>query len=92
MSERPIRNSIERCLATMRGGLDEFYERFGQETALADNFARAVVLIANSKGRVIVSGIGKSGHIGRKIAATLASTGTPAFTRAGSRLLMPIIA
>ena len=42
-------------------------------------FAQAVELIRNAKGRVIVTGLGKSGHIGRKIAATLASTGTPAF-------------
>ena len=42
-------------------------------------FAAAVDLIRNAKGRVIVTGLGKSGHIGRKIAATLASTGTPAF-------------
>ncbi|MBS3936380.1 MAG: KpsF/GutQ family sugar-phosphate isomerase [Sulfuritalea sp.] len=43
------------------------------------SFARAVGLILACHGRVIVSGIGKSGHIGRKIAATLASTGTPAY-------------
>ena len=42
-------------------------------------FLRALDLILNCRGRVIVSGMGKSGHIGRKIAATLASTGTPAF-------------
>lgn len=42
-------------------------------------FLKALELILNCRGRVIVSGIGKSGHIGRKIAATLASTGTPAF-------------
>ncbi|MDR2451561.1 MAG: KpsF/GutQ family sugar-phosphate isomerase [Candidatus Accumulibacter sp.] len=42
-------------------------------------FLRALALILNCRGRVIVSGIGKSGHIARKIAATLASTGTPAF-------------
>ncbi len=42
-------------------------------------FLQALALILNCKGRVIVSGIGKSGHIGRKIASTLASTGTPAF-------------
>ncbi len=42
-------------------------------------FLQALSLILNCRGRVIVSGIGKSGHIGRKIAATLASTGTPAF-------------
>lgn len=43
-----------------------------------DAFFEAVTLMANAKGRVIVSGMGKSGHIGTKIAATLASTGTPA--------------
>ncbi|WJR79428.1 KpsF/GutQ family sugar-phosphate isomerase [Bradyrhizobium sp. NP1] len=42
-------------------------------------FAEAVELIRQAKGRVIVTGLGKSGHIGRKVAATLASTGTPAF-------------
>ena len=45
---------------------------------LDDAFVRALRLILTAKGRIIVSGIGKSGHIGRKIAATLASTGTPA--------------
>ena len=48
---------------------------------IADNpgFAKALDLVLACKGRVIVSGVGKSGHIGGKIAATLASTGTPAF-------------
>lgn len=44
-----------------------------------DNFDRAVALIMACSGKVIVTGVGKSGHIGAKIAATLASTGTPAF-------------
>lgn len=44
-----------------------------------DNFVRAVRLMLQCRGRVVVSGIGKSGHIARKIAATMASTGTPAF-------------
>lgn len=48
------------------------------EERLGDPFARAVELIARSHGRVIVAGMGKSGLIGRKIAATLTSTGTPA--------------
>ncbi len=43
------------------------------------NFEKAVDLIYNSKGRVVVTGMGKSGLVGKKIAATLASTGTPAF-------------
>lgn len=46
---------------------------------LDDNFDRACELILSCKGRVVVTGMGKSGHIGNKIAATLASTGTPAF-------------
>ena len=46
---------------------------------LDDNFIRAVALILQCKGRVVVSGMGKSGHIGGKIASTFASTGTPAF-------------
>jgi arabinose-5-phosphate isomerase len=49
------------------------------EERLAESFARAVLLIADSRGRVIVAGVGKSGLIGRKIAATLTSTGTPAY-------------
>ena len=48
------------------------------EERLSDDFARAVQMIAQSTGRVIVAGVGKSGLIGRKIAATLTSTGTPA--------------
>lgn len=46
---------------------------------LDDNFIRAVQLMLECRGRVVVTGMGKSGHIGGKIAATLASTGTPAF-------------
>ncbi len=53
------------ALATLGGALD-------------DSFARAVTRMLEARGRVIVSGIGKSGHVARKIAATLASTGTPA--------------
>ena len=48
-------------------------------TSMAETFARATKLMAGAQGRVIVTGIGKSGHVGRKIAATLASTGTPAY-------------
>lgn len=48
-------------------------------TKLDDQFIKAVDLILNCKGRVVVTGMGKSGHIANKIAATLASTGTPAF-------------
>src|SRR5512139_1143537 len=49
------------------------------EDRIGGDFLAALALILNCHGRVIVSGIGKSGHIARKIAATLASTGTPAY-------------
>lgn len=48
-------------------------------SGLGPAFASAVDLIRHAKGRLIITGLGKSGHIGRKIAATFASTGTPAF-------------
>ena len=47
-------------------------------TRIDDDFLRAVTLLLDCRGRAVVSGVGKSGHIGRKLAATLASTGTPA--------------
>ena len=46
---------------------------------LSDNFNRACEICLACQGRIVVTGMGKSGHIGSKIAATLASTGTPAF-------------
>src|SRR5690606_20410750 len=51
----------------------------GLEARIDENFARACRLVLACTGRVVVSGMGKSGHVARKIAATLASTGTPAF-------------
>ena len=57
-------------LAQIRAALDD---------GLAEPFATAVSLMKAARGRVIVTGIGKSGHVGQKIAATFASTGTPAF-------------
>ena len=50
----------------------------GLKRRLGEGFARAVALMLDVTGRVVVMGMGKSGHVGRKIAATLASTGTPA--------------
>lgn len=61
-----------RVLRMEREALAETERRMGEE------FARAVALIVGSPGRVIVAGVGKSGLVGRKIAATLTSTGTPA--------------
>ncbi len=49
------------------------------DSRLDDSFNRAVAIILGCEGRVIVTGIGKSGHVAKKIAATLASTGTPSF-------------
>ncbi|MFI0395733.1 KpsF/GutQ family sugar-phosphate isomerase [Paracoccus jiaweipingae] len=65
-------DTARRVIRTEAQALDLLADRLGPE------FDRAVDLILAAKGRVIVSGMGKSGHIGRKIAATLASTGTPA--------------
>ena len=46
---------------------------------LDDNFSKAVDMLYNCKGKVIITGVGKSGHVGEKMAATLASLGTPSF-------------
>jgi arabinose-5-phosphate isomerase len=68
--------SALRTLGTERDGIVALMEAIGN--GLGDLFAAAVDRIAASNGRVIVSGMGKSGHVARKIAATFASTGTPA--------------
>ena len=67
-----ILRAARSVVATERAGLDAL------ESALNGEFVTAVQWILGVKGRVIVSGMGKSGHVGTKIAATLASTGTPA--------------
>ncbi|MGP9803635.1 KpsF/GutQ family sugar-phosphate isomerase [Paracoccus sp. NSM] len=64
--------TARRVIATEIAGLEAL------ASGLGDEFSRAVALMLQVRGRVIVSGMGKSGHVGRKIAATLASTGTPA--------------
>ena len=61
-----------RVLATESKALDQMADQLGQA------FIAAVEAIFTTKGRVVLTGVGKSGHVGRKIAATLASTGTPA--------------
>ena len=58
---------------------DEAEAVLGLTGKLDDNFEEAVMLMYECKGKVIVTGVGKSGHIGAKIAATLSSTGTPSF-------------
>lgn len=69
-------NAIEMARRVLRIEADAVAALAGR---LADEFRQAVDLILRCHGRVIVSGIGKSGHIARKIAATMASTGTPAY-------------
>jgi arabinose-5-phosphate isomerase len=54
-------------------------ELIAAASALGDSFVHSVECMLACKGRIVVTGVGKSGHIARKIAATLASTGTPAF-------------
>ncbi len=72
MTRDEIIGSGRRVVRLEREALAETEPRIGE------SFARAVELIAASTGRVIVAGVGKSGLIGRKIAATMTSTGTPA--------------
>ena len=64
-AKRAIDREVE-ALEIMKNELDE-------------SLSKVLNLLQKTKGRVIVTGMGKSGHIGRKIAATLASTGTPSF-------------
>jgi arabinose-5-phosphate isomerase len=69
-------NAAKRALETESQGMSDLMAAL--DGTLGDALVDAVDMIASAKGRVIVSGMGKSGHIGRKIASTLASTGTPA--------------
>ncbi len=77
LHKQDARKSAVRTLTLERDGVAALADAMQGE--LGANFNRAVAILAGAKGRVIVSGIGKSGHVGQKIAATFASTGTPAF-------------
>lgn len=68
-----VREYAIRCIK------DEAQAALDMIPQLDDNFDKAVEIMYNCHGKVIVTGVGKSGHIGAKIAATLSSTGTPAF-------------
>ncbi len=69
----------DQALQLARETLDiEAQALIGLKSRLDSRFSQAVEMMLNVKGRVVVTGMGKSGHIGSKIAATLASTGTPA--------------
>ncbi|ADP98201.1 LOW QUALITY PROTEIN: KpsF/GutQ family protein [Marinobacter adhaerens HP15] len=69
-----FRSSAIRAIRIERDAIDAL------ESRIDDQFTRACEVIMNCTGRVVVTGMGKSGHIGNKIAATLASTGTPSFS------------
>ena len=69
-------NIIDNAKRVLKIEADEIYNTLNN---IDDNFALAVQLITQCKGRIVVSGMGKSGHIGRKISSTMSSTGTPAF-------------
>ena len=68
-----IIESAQKALSDEIEGLSLLKEFFNSD------FEKAVDAIFNSKGKVVVTGVGKSGHIGRKISATLSSTGTPSY-------------
>src|SRR4051812_39933243 len=76
----PVTTAVQSALRTLdaeASGIPALVAALGADLSAA--FTTAVDLIRDAKGRLIVTGLGKSGHIGDKIAATFASTGTPAF-------------
>src|SRR5437588_10977377 len=73
----PLIDSALRTLDAEAGGIAALIAAI--RGGLGTSLVAAVELIAKSQGRLIVTGMGKSGHVGRKIAATFASTGTPAY-------------
>jgi arabinose-5-phosphate isomerase len=77
VAEREAIASAARTIATEQAGMAALAAAL--QNGLAEPFAAAVALLGGIRGRVIITGVGKSGHIGSKLAATLASTGTPAF-------------
>jgi arabinose-5-phosphate isomerase len=79
-SSNPKRSLIDSALRTLEAGGSGISALVtAMQNGLGQPFAAAVELIRGARGRVVVSGMGKSGHVGHKIAATLASTGTPSF-------------
>ncbi|MFS8044566.1 KpsF/GutQ family sugar-phosphate isomerase [Rhizobium sp. BR 314] len=84
MNKRAVRliengaiESAMRTIETERRGLEALERALAN--GLAGPFSRAVEIIGDISGRVVITGVGKSGHIGNKLAASLASTGTPSF-------------
>src|SRR5260370_22461273 len=76
----PLDAAVQSALRTLEAGVNGVSAiSLALRGPLGPAFAAAVEIIRQAKGRAIVTGLGKSGHVPRKIAATLASTGTPAF-------------
>ena len=76
-TESAAAESALRTIAALQGGLTAVAHALRSD--LSEPFSEAVRVVSAITGRVIITGVGKSGHIGTKLAATLASTGTPAF-------------
>ena len=78
-ASRTVAASAQRAIALAQETFEiEAAAILGLKSRVGPAFAQAVTMVLALRGRVVVMGMGKSGHIGRKIAATLASTGTPA--------------
>lgn len=76
-NDNPIKENVRQyAIQCIRDEADALLELIPQ---IDDNFDAAVSMMFNCRGKIIITGVGKSGHIGAKIAATLSSTGTPAF-------------
>ncbi|RDV28111.1 KpsF/GutQ family sugar-phosphate isomerase [Alteromonas aestuariivivens] len=73
VTESPFLHSAKQVIAIEQAAIGSLSDRLGNE------FVQACEILLRCSGKVVVSGMGKSGHVGNKIAATLASTGTPAF-------------
>tara|TARA_B100001248_G_scaffold254154_1_gene232208 strand:- start:2 stop:961 length:960 start_codon:yes stop_codon:yes gene_type:complete len=72
-NNKKIINSAKRTLTRELSSIKNLKSTFN------NNFCKAVILIYNTKGKVVITGVGKSAHIGNKISATLTSTGTPSY-------------
>ena len=72
-NNKKIINSAKRTLTRELSSIKNLKSTFN------NNFCKAVILIYNTKGKVVITGVGKSAHIGNKVSATLTSTGTPSY-------------
>ena len=75
--EKKLQSDRESALRTISAEIDAINNL--KDSVALENLTLALDLMQNATGRIIITGMGKSGHIGNKIAASLASTGTPSF-------------